>query len=78
MKGGAQKVTWSLKQGLQQRGFKTTMFVKNKMSNDPDVSIITDTFADRKKFYKNKGFLYYDTKSTFTLPSKKEFVTSDH
>ena len=77
MKGGAQKVAWSLKQGLQKRGFKTTMFVKNKMSNDPDVSIITDTVLDSNTSYKNKGFLFYDIKSTFTLPSKKDFITSD-
>lgn len=76
-KGGAAKVAWVLKEGLKARGLGTQMFVGQKLSNDPDVKIITDSILDSNTYYKEQGFLYYDINSTFKLSSQKEFLESD-
>ncbi|MCK4786759.1 MAG: FkbM family methyltransferase, partial [Desulfobacteraceae bacterium] len=76
-KGGAAKVAWMLKEGLKARGLGTQMFVGQKLSNDPDVKIITDSILDSNTYYKEQGFLYYDINSTFKLSSQKEFLESD-
>jgi len=77
IKGGAQRVGWMLKQGLKQRGFQTAMFVKNKISNDPEVKIITDATLDSGTHYADQGYMYYDIKSTFRLNSQPEFSVCD-
>jgi len=77
MKGGAHRVGWMLKQGLKQRGFQAAMFVKNKISNDPEVKIITDAILDSGTHYADQGYMYYDIKSTFHLSSQPEFLVCD-
>ncbi|TET69782.1 MAG: glycosyltransferase, partial [Candidatus Aminicenantes bacterium] len=76
-KGGAAKVAWMLKEGLKARGLGTQMFVGQKLSNDPDIKIITDPIQDSNTYYKEQGFLSYDINSTFTLSSQKELLESD-
>jgi glycosyltransferase involved in cell wall biosynthesis len=77
IKGGAHRLGWMLKEGLKQRGFLTKMFVKDKCSGDADVVVITDAVADGGTFYKEKGLLYYDINSTFSLPGRQEFAAAD-
>ena len=75
--GGAAKVSWMLKQGLAQRGCKTTMFVGEKISNDPGVKVIKNPACDNNDCYKKQGYLYYDIRSSFALGLQKEFLEAD-
>src|SRR3989344_4581047 len=42
IRGGAARVAYSIKQGLEKRGHQTTMFVGQKYSSDADVNILND------------------------------------
>ncbi|HUT30671.1 MAG TPA: glycosyltransferase [Sedimentisphaerales bacterium] len=76
-RGGAAKVAWMLKQGLTARGHHLKMFVKNKFSNDPDVTVIANPAVDAGNERTDQGLLYYDIDSTRLLSRNAEFTSAD-
>jgi FkbM family methyltransferase len=76
-KGGAAKIAWALKQAMTGQGYQHRMFVKNKLTTDPDVREIWDAVVDDTDICGKQGFLDYDIRSTFQLYQKPEFQNAD-
>ena len=76
-RGGAAKVAWMLKEGLNAKGFQIKMFVKDKFSDDADVLKITNPSLDNYKKFESQGLLYYDIKSTSLLAHNRDLTECD-
>ena len=71
-RGGAAAISWQLKEAMEAKGWKTSMFVADKHSKDPSVKVIPRSFLARVASFLLANDDFFSTDWILKTPEYKE------